>query len=187
MRFIVESTAIAVFGVLWLAIVCVLRLKKGKSYQYLILFSVFYVYLFKVIDYTLIQFQALLLLRHFQPNLMLNGLSESQSVNPIPLLSLTSGQLKTSLLNILLMMPFGFGLPFLSRVRMKQVVVLGAIFSVSIELLQFMTGWIGGITFRVADINDVIFNTIGAAAGYSLFTGFRRLSHYLPFHVQREA
>jgi glycopeptide antibiotics resistance protein len=30
-------------------------------------------------------------------------------------------------------------------------------------------------TFRIADINDVIFNTVGIAIGYVLFLGFVRV------------
>ncbi len=33
-------------------------------------------------------------------------------------------------------------------------------------------GCLAGITFRVADVNDVIFNTLGAAVGNTLFAGF---------------
>ena len=33
-------------------------------------------------------------------------------------------------------------------------------------------GRLAGVTFRVADVNDVIFNTLGATVGYTLFAGF---------------
>lgn len=49
--------------------------------------------------------------------------------------------------------------------------ILGGLFSLSIELLQLLTGYVAGITFRIADINDVIFNTTGAAIGCLLFRG----------------
>ena len=38
-----------------------------------------------------------------------------------------------------------------------------------------MSGLITKITFRIVDINDVIFNTIGVAIGYILFVGFVRI------------
>ena len=78
------------FGLIWIGIVTFLRLKKEKSLIYLIFFTIFYVYLFKVLDYTLFQ-----------------------------------------------------------------------------------------ITFRVADINDVIFNTVGVAVGYILFVGFVRIYRHI--------
>jgi glycopeptide antibiotics resistance protein len=103
---------------------------------------------------------------------MLNGLTAGKSINLIPLATLTLADLKTSLLNILLMVPFGFGLPFITNLRMKRVIVAGALFSIGIELLQLITGLIAQMTFRVTDINDVLFNTIGVVIGYTLFVGF---------------
>jgi len=181
MEFIIELSTVLVFGLIWFGIVTFLRLKKKKKFVYLIFFTIFYVYIVKVLDYTLIQFQSLLLLKCFMPNLILNGQTAEKSINLIPLITLTPQDLKTSLLNILLLIPFGFGLPFITDLRMKKIVVIGALFSISIELLQLITGFMAKTTFRIADINDVIFNTVGAAIGYLLFVGFvriyRRISH----------
>src|SRR5258708_633349 len=164
---------VLLFGLIWIGIVMFLRLKKNLAY--LIFFTIFYVYLVKVLDYTLFQFQSLLLLKHFAPNIMLNGVAAGKALNLIPLIMLTPADLKTSLLNILMMIPFGFGLPFITNFRMKKVVVAGALFSIGIEFLQFITGFMAHITFRIADINDVIFDTLGAAVGYILFVGFARI------------
>ena len=115
------------------------------------------------------------------PDLILNGQTAGEEMNLIPLITLTPQDLKTSLLNILLLIPFGFGLPFITNYRMKKVVVIGALFSIVIEFLQLLTGYVAKITFRIADINDVIFNTVGVAIGYILFVGFlhiyRHISH----------
>ena len=61
--------------------------------------------------------------------------------------------------------PFGFGLPFLSSSRFGRTVLAGALLSLAIEVLQFVTGQLASTTFRVADINDVIWNTIGTILG----------------------
>lgn len=166
---------VLLFILIWIGIVAFLRLKKKKSVVYLLFFTIFYVYIAKVLDYTLIQFQSLVILKHFMPNLMLRGQTAEKTMNLIPLLTLTPEDLKTSLLNILLMVPFGFGLPFISNLRMKKIVLIGAIFSIVIELLQLITGFMANISFRVADINDVIFNTVGVAIGYILFVRFVRM------------
>lgn len=170
---------ILLFGLIWIGIVAFLRSKK--SFAYLIFFTIFYVYIFKVLDYTLFQFQSLILLKYFMPNLMLNGQTVGKDINLIPLLTLTPQDLNTSLLNILLMIPFGFGLPFVTNFRMKKIVMIGALFSIGIEFLQLITGFMAKITFRIADINDVIFNTVGVVIGYMLFVGFihiyRHISH----------
>ena len=158
-----------VCGLIWLGGALFLRLKRGKSFSYLALFTVFSIYLFKVLDYTLFQFQSLLLLRLFTPGLILRGQEDGTSVNLIPLVGLTGADLKTSLLNILLLVPFGFGLPFIAKVHARQVIAAGALMSVAIELLQLLTGQLAHMTFRIADVNDVIFNVMGAAAGYGAF------------------
>ena len=113
------------------------------------------------------------------PNLILQGQAAGKSLNLIPLITLTPEDLETSLLNILLLMPFGFGLPFITNFRMKNIVVIGAIFSSVIEFVQLITGLLAKITFRIADINDVIFNTVGVAIGYILFVGFVRIYHHI--------
>ena len=174
-RFVIGLSTILLFGSIWFGIVAFLRAKKKKSFVYLLFFTIFYIYLYKVLDYTLFQFQSLLLLKHFLPDLMLNGVTAGESINLIPLITLTIEDLRTSLLNILLMMPFGFGLPFITNFCVKRIVVIGALFSIAIELLQLITGLTAKMTFRIADINDVIFNTVGVAIGYVLFIGFVRL------------
>jgi glycopeptide antibiotics resistance protein len=177
MRFVTyfDLLIVFLFGLIWVATVLFFRLKKKKSFVFLMLFTVFYIYLFKVLDYTLFQFQTLLLLKYFNPNLMLNGLTAEESLNLIPLITLTIEDLKTSLLNILLFVPFGFGLPFITIFRLKKIVGIAALFSIGIEIIQFATGYLSNVTFRVADINDVIFNTLGAAVGYIFFVGFIRM------------
>jgi glycopeptide antibiotics resistance protein len=175
MKFVIGLSTVLLFGLIWVGIVAFLRVKKKKSFVYLMFFTIFYVYIVKVLDYTLFQFQALLLLKYFMPNLMLNGQTAGQNINLIPLIALGPQDLKTSLLNILLLVPFGFGLPFVTDFRLRQIVVAGALFSISIELLQLITGIAAKTTFRIADVNDVIFNTAGAAIGYLLFVGFMRV------------
>jgi len=174
-----DLLTVLLFGLIWIGIVTFLRLKKKKSLAYLIFFTIFYVYIVKVLDYTLFQFQSLVLLKHFMPDLILNGQTVGKSMNLIPLITLTPQDLKTSLLNILLLIPFGFGLPFITNFRMKKIVVIGALFSIVIEFLQLITGFMAKITFRIADINDVIFNTVGVAIGYILFVGFVRIYRHI--------
>ena len=172
-RINLDLLAVILFGLIWIGIVSFLRLKV--SLPYLIFFTIFYVYIVKVLDYTLFQFQSLILLKYFMPDLILNGQTAGKAINLFPFITLTLQDLKTSLLNILLLIPFGFGLPFITNYLMKKIVVIGALFSITIEFVQLITGFMAKITFRVADINDVIFNTVGVAIGYVLFVGFLRI------------
>jgi glycopeptide antibiotics resistance protein len=68
-------------------------------------------------------------------------------------------------------------LPFITRFRFKKVVVVGLLLSIGIEFLQLITGFMANTTFRVADINDLIFNTVGVAVGYTLFVAFMHICH----------
>lgn len=171
----IDGATILLVGLIWAVSAAFLTLKKKKSFVYLLFFTIFYIYLYKVLDYTLLQFQSLLLLQHFLPNLVLNGVPAGRTVNLIPLATLRLADVKTSLLNILMMLPFGFGLPFITDLRLKKVVIAGLLVSIAIEFLQLVTGFMANTTFRIADINDVIFNTLGVAIGYMLFVGFVRI------------
>jgi len=164
----VTAFTVAVAGVAWLALTWHLH-RRGRNVVYVALFTVFFVYGFKVLDYTLFQFQTLLLLQHFDPNLILNGVPDDEHLNLVPVVTLESADVRTSLLNVAMMVPFGLGLPFLTGLRWGSVVAAGALVSVAIELLQLVTGMLGGITFRVADVNDVVFNAMGTGLGCLLF------------------
>ncbi|QVI36020.1 VanZ family protein [Lacticaseibacillus chiayiensis] len=74
-----------------------------------------------------------------------------------------------SLGNVAWFMPLGFGIPWISthRRRLGSAIAIGLVTSLSIETLQFM------LISGVADIDDVIFNLIGAILGY----GFYRILH----------
>lgn len=170
---------VALFVLVWIGLVLFLRLKKKKTFIYLLFFTIFYIYLFKVLDYTLFQFQSLLILKLFAPNLMLRGVEAGKSLNIIPLITLTLKDITTSLLNILLFIPFGLGMPFITPYRMKKIITIGAIVSILIELAQLLTGYVAKTTFRIADINDVLFNTLGVIIGYLLFAGVHRMTHHL--------
>lgn len=179
-----DISLLVFFILIWFILLLYLFKKKKKSNLYLILFSLFFVYFFKILDYTLFQFQSLLLLKFFMPQLQLSGQSAEEAINLIPVLTLRPQDLTTSLLNILLFVPFGLFLPLLTSFRMKKIVFLGMIVSIGIELLQFLTGDIARVTFRVMDINDVVFNTLGVILGYVLFVRCVQLSRHL-FHKRK--
>lgn len=67
--------------------------------------------------------------------------------------------------------PLGIMIPsfFYKQRNLVKVVLIGALVSCSIELLQYI------LCTGVSDINDVIFNTIGAGMGYLLFIPIYKL------------
>lgn len=67
------------------------------------------------------------------------------------------------LLNILLLVPFGYLLPHFKKVPWWKVVLLGFCFSLLIESCQYI------FHFGFFQTDDLIDNTIGAGVGYLLF------------------
>jgi glycopeptide antibiotics resistance protein len=78
--------------------------------------------------------------------------------------------------NLLLGMPFGFGLPFVARLRLSRVLILGIVLGFGLELIQFLLNALGvAFPVRSVDINDVILNAAGTALGVGLFVLTSRL------------
>ena len=71
-------------------------------------------------------------------------------------------------LNVIMMMPFGFLMPIVKKQTLFSCTVRTILFSLSIELLQPL---ING--FRSADLTDVLTNTIGGIIGYLLYLLFK--------------
>lgn len=174
-RLAIDFSFVLLAGLVWLGVVVWLRVKRKKSLVFLLFVTIFSIYLYKVVDYTLFQFQSLILLKYFQPEIILNGFTAGEGVQLVPLITLTREDLKPSLLNILLFLPFGFGLPFITNLHMKGTVLAGALLSIAIELLQLVMGTMASTSFRIADVNDVLFNTLGVVFGYILFVSFLRV------------
>ncbi len=78
--------------------------------------------------------------------------------------------LAQALLNILVTVPFGFGLPFVLRVRPAVVIRAGVLLSVGIEMTQLVADalYLALPTWSV-DINDVLLNSTGVVVGYGAF------------------
>lgn len=97
-----------------------------------------------------------------------------KSTNFIPVLTI---DVKTFVLNIIMLVPFGMYLPFLSRkIRsVKQAAHLGFYVSLSFELTQLAIRILLG-SGRSTDINDLIANTLGAVIGFLLIRQILRIS-----------
>ena len=69
------------------------------------------------------------------------------------------------LLNIALFVPFGFLLPIVFRKLLNKwiyVIVIGLVFSITIEFLQTFTG-------RFVQTDDMVMNTLGTFLGYEIW------------------
>lgn len=75
------------------------------------------------------------------------------------------GELKMMLLNMVLFIPFGIFLPVIFRKlawNYKKILFIGSGTSGIIEFLQMFGG-------RMAEVNDIIMNTIGMLVGFGIF------------------
>ncbi|SKB07716.1 VanZ like family protein [Aeromicrobium choanae] len=71
------------------------------------------------------------------------------------------------LLNILLFVPLGMLLPFVTRVRtVRRAAVVGLLVSLAIEAVQLAGVLVVG-TGRIADVDDLVGNTLGTAIGWT--------------------
>lgn len=66
--------------------------------------------------------------------------------------------------NIVWFVPFGFFLRIFTKIHWVWIAVLGALFSCSIELLQYVFGT------GISELDDLILNSAGTAAG--IFAGW---------------
>lgn len=104
-------------------------------------------------------------------------------INALPLIGLImAGEgLRQAILNVVLGIPFGIGLPFLG-VPARRSFLYGAVFALLIELVQLGIDLAYGFPYRTVDINDALLNFSGVTLGIGLFSltrwiyGWLRLS-----------
>jgi glycopeptide antibiotics resistance protein len=74
--------------------------------------------------------------------------------------------------NIVLTIPFGFGICFLLEFRQRSILWVAIAVGIGNELIQLIISYIFRSAIRAVDINDAIQNAIGVLIGYALFRGF---------------
>lgn len=94
---------------------------------------------------------------------------QKEQINIIPFSQ--SIDITAYLLNILLFIPLGFLMPFISRKKCSiiNVILNGFSFTLFIELSQLLNN-------RRTDIDDIILNTIGAVIGFLLYNLFIKIT-----------
>lgn len=97
-----------------------------------------------------------------------------KAANFLPILTI---DVKTFVLNIIMLVPFGVYLPFLNpKIQsVKQAARLGFYVSLSFELTQLAIRILLG-SGRSTDINDLIANTLGAVIGFLLIRHVSKIS-----------
>ena len=151
-------------GLAVLAVLLIRFAHQGRGFWYLFSFSVFWVYLLFLVSVIVFPIVPLPdeIRGTFKPRL-----------NLVPFYFGTCYLLRLCLLNIvgniLLTIPFGFGISFITPLKPRDFLWLGIATGLVLEGTQLVVSLAYRSAFRVVDINDVILNTIGVLVGYALF------------------
>lgn len=89
---------------------------------------------------------------------------------PLVVVPVVGYELVDAVENILIFVPVGILVPLLvARASWWRVVAVGALFSLAIEVTHFVTAHLlnGG---HIADVNDLLSNTVGGVLGFGLFS-----------------
>ena len=158
-------------GVLILAIVIVICWKQGKSLSYLLFLSFFGVYLLLGIDKV---FFPLEVSGPYVDEMRQMPMLVFINIRPVFLAldDVSSALVKQLVSNVILTLPFGFGLNFLTRVGTRKIFVISIALGVGLEMAQLFLSLILRYPYRVIDINDALCNTVGVLLGYGLFKLF---------------
>jgi glycopeptide antibiotics resistance protein len=82
--------------------------------------------------------------------------------------------------NILLTIPFGFGVNFVAKIRRKDLLWLSFVVGFGIELSQFAMNLLLRYPYRVVDITDALLNIVGVLIGYGFFRLFSGFYNAIP-------
>jgi glycopeptide antibiotics resistance protein len=167
----------------WLVGVCILAVLlldlRPRGRYYLFFFSVFWVYLIKLVSVVLFPFplpdsrygfhfgslmeQIAFMLEYHAINL--TPLDFAACWNPV---ACANGVIE----NILMTVPFGVGISFVVRLRPKHFIWLPLAVGLTLESAQLALDLIAGGAYRTVDANDVLFNALGVWIGYGLLRIF---------------
>ena len=76
--------------------------------------------------------------------------------------------------NILVFLPFGYFVSYYVKAfRISHIVIISAISSLTVELVQLQIG-------RSFDIDDILLNVVGAVCGFLLYISFHAIQKHLP-------
>ncbi len=156
---------------------------KERSFIYLFFFSIFWIYITFAINEV------------FFPIAITWPFAEaSRDASPNPIINLIpfyfgpypdlTRVIRISILNIVLTIPFGFGLNFLTHVSFKRFLLIAVLLGFGLEVAQFILSLLLGYFYRIVDVNDVMFNALGVIVGYSIFRVFA--AFYIKVTTKRE-
>ncbi len=157
---------------------------RKRSLSYVICFIVFSVYLLLVLDKVLF------------PIAISGSYADAMRQYPsyTPMVNLTPFNFDFSeapelvfrqiFQNVLLTIPFGFGINFITPIRPKDFRWLAPAVGVGIEGIQFIVSLLLGYYYHVIDINDAILNALGVFIGFLIFYVFARVYLWMTRRIQ---
>lgn len=149
-----DELTIIIGTVIYLLICIFIHKKYRKEKVYYVFSTIMFCYFLCVVKLTLF------------PIVMI-GLPSNikESINLIPF---HGGINRTDILNLIMTIPLGIGMPFISKINsMKKILLLGLFFGLGIETVQYLETFLtNGYSYRIIDINDVIFNFVGTNIGF---------------------
>lgn len=132
-----------------------------------------FIYLISVFSFVFLPFPI-------QSIVIENKIIPEQNNNFIPFIStieifsnweLVTSELRLVINNLLLLIPFGFFLPYLPKmknVKFTNLLLIATSFSLFIEISQVLLSFIIKYAYRSFDVDDIIFNVTGAILGFCL-------------------
>jgi glycopeptide antibiotics resistance protein len=179
----IELTYLHLFvGIAILACILIFLWKQKRDLWYLFFFAVFGTYLLFVLSVVIFPIVPLSAehVETFKPRLNLIPFYVGRC-DPMPVLCVES-----VVENILLTIPFGFGISFIAHLRSRDCLWLAPLVGFVFEIIQLIISFVFRSPFRATDINDVIFNAVGVWLGYGVFRIFARLYLYITQRFEME-
>ena len=140
---------------------------RRRNLSYLLFFSIFWVYLLFVVK--IVIFPVAINTNYGGPRIM-------PRINLVPFYVSYCSILVNCVIgilgNIVLTLPFGFGINFLVRVKRGNFLWLAISVGLVFELSQLLLSVTFNNNFRSVSINDVLLNATGVLLGYALFRVF---------------
>ena len=182
MEIIFNDIGVDIRPLAWLILIIYLviqwRRKQNKSYLFCLL--VFWIYILYALQVTFFPLQ----ITGTFVDVMRQNSSWMTDINLIPFY-LPNGYFVNEYLhsfalaqfaeNILLTIPFGFGVNFVLRTRRKDFFWLPFAVGFGIELAQLLINLILRYPYRVVDITDALLNAAGVVVGYGVFRLFSKV------------
>ena len=158
-------------GVSILVALLIIFTRQGRRPLYLVSFAVFWLYVMAVVALTIfpipVDGQTVTMITKQR---ILFTFSQMNLI-PFQYLDFFNGYVifLEVIRNILLTMPFGFGISFVVKVRPKVVLLLAMAVGFLIETSQLIISLLIAGPYRTVDITDIFLNAIGVLLGYGFY------------------